>query len=111
MISSDEFFKISPNYYFDEIDDYIEKDFESIFRTTSNMNSPGINKNNHQQNYDDFNSLYRVNIQIARQEKMIKKQEVTLGIILHIKTLFFNKEFKEILNFLQDNFWNVININ
>lgn len=105
MISSDDYFKSSPNQFlYDDYGNFFEKDYGSIFRTNSNHSN--IENNFMNDNFDDFHSCYE-NFHIDNFERKNMKNLDSLSVILHIKTMFFNKQFDEILKFFTDNFFNV----
>lgn len=103
--SSEDYFKGSPNHFlYDHSYFFDPKDFGSIFRTSSNES---MNDNNFlNENFDDYHSCYE-NFHIENNERSNLKNLDSLSIILHIKTMFYNRQFDEILKFFTDNYPNV----
>ena len=105
MISTEDYFKNSPNHFlYDDYGNFFDKDFGSIFRLTSNQSQ--MENNFLKDNFDDFHSCYE-NFPLENFESKNLKNIDSLSLILHIKTMFFNKQFDEILKFFTDNFPNV----
>jgi len=105
IIAYEEYFSSSPNYFlYDDYGNFLDKDFASIFRTSSNPLQ--MENNTFFDNFDDLHSCIDL-YQIENIEKKNKKTFDNMSLILHIKSLFYGNQFDEILKFFADNFPNV----
>ena len=108
MVSSEEFFRLDKdNFLKDDSGIFMEKDYASLFYK-SFENSPKNGMKFFNQEIDEFNNFGLNNQKIDFDLNTYTFENFdSLRAIKHIKILYYNKEFEEILKFVSEYFPNV----